>query len=70
MARPMTTLSTPLPSFLASQSSNLVGCSSSTPPILLLSSSVFMPVPSIVTMLTAPRTKGQPIHLCFFAGDT
>ena len=66
IATPMTILSTPLPSFLDSHSSNFVGSSSAAPSMRPLSSSVFMPWPSMVKKLTAPRMKGLPIHGCFF----
>ena len=61
----MTTLSMLLPSFAASHFSNFVGSSSSVPSIFADVSSVVMPITSMLTMLTAPRMMGSPIHLCF-----
>ena len=70
MATPMTILSMLLPNVFESHFSNFVGSSSSTPSMRLEASNVFMPITSMLTMFTAPRTMGQPIHLCFFAGET
>ena len=68
-ASPITILSTPVPSLSASHFSNLEGSSSSRPAMSALADSTFMPSDIIITMLTAPRMIGQPIHLCFFAID-
>ncbi|MPN58537.1 hypothetical protein SDC9_206242 [bioreactor metagenome] len=68
MAVPITILSMPLPSFLDSHFSNFVGSSSKMPSISVLCCNVVMPMESMVTKLTIPRTKGQPIHGCFLAG--
>lgn len=65
IATPMTTLSMLLPSFAASHFSNFVGSSSSVPSIFADVSNVVMPIASMLTMLTAPRMMGSPIHLCF-----
>ena len=70
MATPMTTLSMLFPSLALSHFSNRLGSSSSTPSIFVDASSEDMPMTSMFTMLTTPRTMGQPIHLCRLAGFT
>ena len=69
-ATPMTTLSMLAPSFSASHFSKRLGSSSSTPSIWVDFCSTPMPMASMDTMLTTPRTIGHPIHLCRLAGDS
>ena len=65
MATAITILSMPLPSFLDSHFSNLLGSSSSMPSMSVLCCNTLMPMESMVTKLTMPRITGQPIHGCF-----
>ena len=70
MATAITILSMPLPSFWDSHFSNLPGSSSSMPSMSVLCCSTLMPMESMVTKLTMPRTIGHPIHGCFLERGT